>query len=119
MGQRAAVSSITDMKILALAHERADVVWRQFAAELKEEAAAVWRLHCQGTIREIYFTGDTREAVLMLECANTEDARDTLADLPLVRRGLMQFEVRPLVPYDGFERLFSTGSVGGGDEVSG
>ena len=33
-------------------------------------------------------------------------ARQILAQLPLVQAGLIEFEIIPLVPYDGFERLF-------------
>jgi len=94
------------MKILALAHERPDVDWTQYSRALEEEAAAIWRLYLDGTVREMYFTADTGEAVAILECAGEDEARQALAGLPLVREGLLNFEVRALVPYDSFERLF-------------
>jgi len=41
-----------------------------------------------------------------LECADVVEAESLLTTLPLVRAGLIAFEVIPLVPYPGFERLF-------------
>jgi hypothetical protein len=44
--------------------------------------------------------------VLMLECGTLEEAQRLLSGLPLVRAGLIKFELIPLAPYDGFARLF-------------
>jgi hypothetical protein len=44
--------------------------------------------------------------VLTLECADVMEARRTLAELPLVKAGLIAFELMPLAPYPGFARLF-------------
>ena len=73
---------------------------------LKAEAARVWELYQSGKLREIYFRGDRSEAVLILECAIVEEAELLLASLLLVQAGLISFEVIPLIPYPGFERLF-------------
>jgi hypothetical protein len=43
---------------------------------------------------------------LILECADVEEANHLLDTLPLVEARLIEFEVIPLVPYPGFERLF-------------
>jgi hypothetical protein len=45
--------------------------------------------------------------VLILECADIEEAREVLNTLPLVKEGLITFDVIPLVPYPGFSRLFA------------
>ena len=55
---------------------------------------------------ETYFRADTHEAVLVLECADADEAKAVLAEMPLVSAGLITFEVIPLAPYDGFARLF-------------
>jgi hypothetical protein len=62
----------------------------------------------EGVIRELYFRADRREAVLLLECPDEAYARATLPSLPLVRGGLITFEMIPLAPYDGFARLFKS-----------
>jgi hypothetical protein len=46
------------------------------------------------------------EGVLILECAEAKEARQTLNSLPLVQAGLIRFEVVRLVPYPGFAQLF-------------
>ncbi len=95
------------MKILAMERELPDVQPDQFAQHLKAEALHVWGLYSSGTLREIYFTRDRSEAVLMLECTDEHEAARLLDTLPLVQAGLIRFDVFPLVPYTGFARLFS------------
>jgi muconolactone delta-isomerase len=94
------------MKILAMEVERAGTRPEQYQAHLKPEARRVWELYQRGTIRELYFRADRSEAVLVLECADIQEAQETLASLPLVQAGLITFEIIPLVPYPGFGRLF-------------
>jgi len=97
------------MKMLALEREVPGVVDAEFTPELlRSEAEMAWRLHMGGILREVYFSADKREAVLILECSTVEEARASLAELPLVRAGLIAFDVIPLTPYDGFSRLFSS-----------
>lgn len=94
------------MKILAMEVEVEGVKPRQYEPYLKVEAQHVWELYQNGVIRELYFRADRSEAVLMLECANMDEAKEILASLPLVEAGLITFEIIPLVPYPGFARLF-------------
>ena len=94
------------MKILALETEIPDTNPEQFAPHLKAEASRLWELYQSGQVREIYFRQGCSEAVLILECEDAEGARQILEGLPLVQAGLIRFEIIPLVPYPGFERLF-------------
>jgi hypothetical protein len=94
------------MKILALEKEVPGVTEKAFKPYLKEEAARVWELYQAGTFRELYFRQDEPSAVLILECKDVEEAFGFLNTLPLVREGLITFDVIPLVPYPGFARLF-------------
>lgn len=94
------------MKILAIEREAPGANAAEFLPLLEAEARQVWGLYRQGVIRELYFRPDEHAAVLILECAETTAARDALAALPLVQAGLIAFEVIPLAPYTGFERLF-------------
>jgi len=62
---------------------------------------------CQeGIFRELYFRQDQPSAVLVLECADVEQAEEVLKTLPLVQAGLIAFDLIPLRAYPGFERLF-------------
>jgi len=95
------------MKILAIEKEIQGASEEQFQPHLNAEAARVWDLHQAQIIREIYFRADKSQAVLILECADPSQAREILESLPLVQRGLISFEIIPLVPYPGFARLFA------------
>ncbi|MBL1134117.1 MAG: superoxide dismutase [Chloroflexi bacterium] len=94
------------MKILALEKETPGLTPDQFKPFLKAEAARAWELQQAGIIRELYFRPDEHTAVLILECATLDEAQASLDTLPLVREGLITFDLIPLAPYSGFARLF-------------
>ncbi|WP_161626821.1 superoxide dismutase [Desulfospira joergensenii] len=92
------------MKILALEQElKHDKIPEDL---LREEAARIWELQKNGAVREIFFTKEKKEAVLLLESGSVQEAEELLANLPLVTEGYIRFIVKELVPYDGYERLF-------------
>lgn len=94
------------MKILAIEKEIDGTTKEQFIPYLKVESQKVWELYQTGIIREIYFGKLSHNAVLILECNDEIEAKEVLATLPLVKEKLITFEILPLIPYDGFERLF-------------
>ena len=94
------------MKILALERQVSRDPAGTPASLLRSEAERVWELCQSGDIREIYFREDCPAAVLILESAGPEEAFGVLRTLPLVREGVIDFELIPLVPYPGFARLF-------------
>jgi hypothetical protein len=96
------------MKILAIEKETPGTTNEQFAPLLRQEAERAWELYRSGTVRELYFRADREEAVLILECPGLEEALHALESLPLAQSGLISFDLIPLVPYPGFERLFGT-----------
>jgi hypothetical protein len=95
------------LKILAIEHEGPGATAGQFQAHSHDEALATWRLYQANIIRELYFQADQTTAVLILECEDTAEAESVLATLPLVKAGLITFELMPLIPYPGFARLFA------------
>ncbi len=96
------------MKILAIECDLPGVTADQFTPPLlRAEACRAWELQQAGTIRELYFRADRDEAVLVLECADVEEARTVLNTLPLMRAKLIGFELIPLKAYPGFARLFA------------
>jgi len=95
------------MKILAIERDVQGVEDQDFEPHLQDEAARVWELHQSGVIRELYFRSDQTNAVLVLECTNSHEASLILQTLPLVKVGLITFEIIPLTAYSGFSRLFS------------
>ena len=94
------------MKIIAIEKEVPGLISADFQPHLEAEAKRAWELTQSGVIHEMHFRTDACEAVLNLECSDEQEARDALATLPLVREGLISFEVIGLRPYDGFSGLF-------------
>jgi len=94
------------MRILALEREAPGATAEQFAPHLEAEARRAWELHQAGIIRELFFRADQDTAILVLECESVEEAHQALAALPLVKEGLIAFDLIPLRPYPGFARLF-------------
>ena len=95
------------MKILALEKEFPGATADAFRPLMQAEARRVWELQQSGVLREIYFDAGQHTAVLVLECAGVEEACQLLSTLPLVAQGLIEFDIIPLVPYDGYARLFA------------
>ena len=95
------------MKILAMEKEIPGRQPDAFASHLKSEAMRVWSLYQSGVLREFYFREDHSDAVLILECGSAAEAQQILDSLPLVQAGLIGFDIVPLIPYTGFERLFT------------
>lgn len=94
------------MKIIALERELPGATPAAYQRLAQQESRVAWELHQAGSIRELYFRADEPTAVLILECASTEEASKMLARLPFVREGLIAFDLIPLRAYPGFARLF-------------
>lgn len=92
------------MKILAIETEIKKLKANSNKEILKAEARAVFELQQKNILREIYFD-ENHCAVLILECFNKTEAAKILSDLPLVKSGFIQFDIKELHPYTGFSRL--------------
>ena len=95
------------MKILAIERDLPGIDTAAMLPLLQAEASRAYDLVQAGVFREIYFCADRPSAVLILECANVEEAEQVLATLPLVQAGFIAFDILPLAPYPGFARLFA------------
>lgn len=94
------------MRIIAIQKEASGLNKRDFVPHLRDEARQGWELYKDGFLREVYYKADRPEVVLILECDSVEKAKEKLSTLPLVQQNLISFELIPLKPYHGYERLF-------------
>lgn len=78
----------------------------EYQPHLEAEARAIYDLMQRDVVREAHFRADRHDAVLILECDTLQAAEAHVVTLPLVKAGLIRFELIPLVPYTGLERLF-------------
>ena len=83
------------MKILAIEREVPGISDQEFEPYIRQEAARVWELHQSGFFSEIYFRSDQTSAVIILECTDLKEAEAILQTLPLVKEGLITFEIIP------------------------
>jgi hypothetical protein len=96
------------MKILVLPKPIEGVSREEMLRHAPEEILAVWELYKQGVCREFYTrVNETGRVVLILESASVEAAEEALATLPLVQLHLIAFDMIPLAPFVGLERMFS------------
>ncbi|MDH3739423.1 MAG: YciI family protein [Alphaproteobacteria bacterium] len=84
------------MKIVIVNHRSEDHGPDDFAPYLTPEAKKAFELMDDGFIRELYSRQDGNGAVLIVEAENEDDARARMADLPLVKAGLLRCEYYPV-----------------------
>jgi hypothetical protein len=95
------------VKVLAIGHPRSGVEWADIAPYVGEQARSVWESYEVDQVREFYLRADHQPgAVLVLECDEVTEAERLVADLPMAKAGLLDFELIPLRPFMGFRRLF-------------
>ena len=92
------------MKIIAVEKELKPISGDGAAALYREEAKQVYALYLRDALREIYLT-EERCAIIILECAGLDEAKQLLDTLPLVQSGVIAFDFHELHPYKGYGRL--------------
>jgi hypothetical protein len=91
------------MQFLSLSRRRDDrFTDAEFAALVDAEIAQARTLYADGFIRQIWHRGDVPGACILLEADSLEHACERLHTLPLIRAGMLDVSIVPLVPYAGF-----------------
>jgi muconolactone delta-isomerase len=91
------------MQFLSLSTRRSDRFSdAEFAALVEAEIARARELYADGFIRQIWHRGDRPGACILIEADSLEQARARLQTLPLIRAGMLDVSIVPLVPYAGF-----------------
>jgi hypothetical protein len=96
-----------NMKILAIGKPVPGATEEKIYAHVKEEVGRGWELYASGIFREMYSRPDGGGVVLILECADVEEAKKVLDTLPLVKAGLVNYDIIPLGPFTLFSVLFA------------
>ena len=94
------------MQILALSRRNPGVGTQQLAPLQHEEAAAAHRLMVDGVLRSAHMCPERPGSMLVLECAGLDEAQAHLQTLPMVKAGLLSFELSRMLPYTGYSILF-------------
>lgn len=100
---RAAGARARDVQFLSLSTRRGDRFSdAEFAALLDAEIERARELYADGFIRQIWHRGDRPGACILIEADTLEQARAHLHTLPLIRAGMLDVSIVPLMPYAGF-----------------
>jgi hypothetical protein len=102
------------MKMLCLDRPRPGATPSQYAPHMQDELRQTWEHYKAGIFRDIYFRQDRPGVAIFVEYDSTAEAEQALAELPLVKAGLIDFEVIPLGPFTNWELLFA--QPGGGQQ---
>ena len=90
------------MKVLMIIHRNSDRAAGEFAALLEPGAAHARELYANETARKIYSRADGNGSVLILEVQNEAHAKAIADELPVIKAGLMRYELYGLKPYRAF-----------------
>ena len=91
---------------LVITHDKPNVKWKEQELLLKQESKVLWDLQKNRIIRNIWFTKKSREAILIIESEDSKRTNEIIDTFPLVKEGLITYDIVELVAYDGYERLF-------------
>ena len=80
------------MKIIAFDRFKPGVTLDTLRPYLRDEVSNVWRLWKAGTVRENYARADEPGVVIVFECPDLDEARRHIADFPLTKAGLIEWE---------------------------
>jgi hypothetical protein len=95
------------MQILALSRRRPGTTPQTLAPWLEAEAARAFELIAAGVFRSVHLCPERPGSMVVLECAGLDEAQAHLATLPMVREGLIEFELSRMLPYTGVRALFA------------
>jgi len=80
----------------------------KYQPHLLEETRHGWQLYKSGFVRDIYFRQDRPGVAIIAESDSIDAARKVLAEFPLAKAGLIDWEIIPIGPFVGWESLFAS-----------
>lgn len=95
------------MKLLCLDVPKPGASLEKYQPHLLNEVHYTWQLYKSGVIRDIYFRQDRPGVAIIAEAESIEVAKKALDELPLVKAGLIGWEMIPLGPFTNWEFLFA------------
>jgi hypothetical protein len=96
------------MKMLCLDRPLPGATFEKYQPYLQDEARHVRQAYKNGVVREIYFGHNRPGVAIILECATVDEAKKAFADFPLMKAGLLDFDIIPLGPFVNWEMLFAS-----------
>ncbi|MFV0408983.1 MAG: YciI family protein [Paracoccus sp. (in: a-proteobacteria)] len=95
------------MRFICLSRPLEGVGMEQLGPLMGDEVRAAWQLYKDGVIREIYFRQDLIGVAIMAEADSLDAAKAAVANFPLAKAGLIEFDVIPIGPFTFWDVLFA------------
>ncbi|MGM3173061.1 superoxide dismutase [Dickeya lacustris] len=95
------------MKLLCLDIPKPGATLEQYEPHMLDEVRHGWSLYKSGLVRDIYFRQDRPGVAIVAECDSVDAARVALAEFPLAKAGLIDWDIIPLGPFTNWEALFA------------
>jgi hypothetical protein len=99
------------MKLLCLDIPQPGASMDKYQPHMLAEVRGAWQLYKSGFVREIYFRQDRPGVIIIAECDSVETARQIMREFPLVKAGLIDWEMIPIGPMVSWEMLFAPASA--------
>ena len=99
------------MKLLCLDVPQPSASLEKYQPHMQDEARHAWQMYKVGIIRDIYFRQDRPGVAIIAEAASVDVAKTALAEFPLAKAGLIDWEVIPLGAFTNWESLFAPGNA--------
>lgn len=90
------------MKFFVIGKRHPKFAPEEFAPHLEAESRRARQLYAENTVREIHSRTDGKGAVLVIEAADQAAAEAAMKSLPLVEKGMLEYEIYGVQPYRGF-----------------
>jgi hypothetical protein len=94
------------MKIIAFFKLKDGVDFAKAIPYLAAEETMAWRLYLEGKLREFYLTSQQGLVIDIFEYESLEACKNEMAELPLMKAGLMDVTYYDLLPFKNMEFLF-------------
>jgi hypothetical protein len=86
------------VKVIAYDKFKPGVTLDTLQPYLRDEVSNVWRLWKAGIVRENYARADVPGVAIVFECASLEEVKRYIADFPLTKAGLIEWDYLALDP---------------------
>ena len=80
------------MKVIAYDKLKPGVTLDMLRPYLRQEVSNVWRLWKAGIVRENYARADIPGVVIVFECTGVDEVKRYIADFPLTKAGLIEWD---------------------------
>jgi len=94
------------MQVLAIDKMLREVDESEIIQHLPEELEATVKLYLEEKVRTFYFRHDRPGIILVLEASSLDQAKEFLDTLPLVKVGILDFDLIPIGPLMPLTEVF-------------